>query len=181
VAETLSAGEWAKISKAVAEMMQLEIQFIESSPTVAEIRAQVRAQQVIGRPCGLVIVDYLQLLTPPRGGGDQRQNEVSEIARSLKVLAMQAEVPVVALSQLSRNVELRMDKHPVLADLRDSGELEQAADTVVFLFRPEHYEPGIDTGIVELHVAKQRMGRTGTVRAAWVGENTAILPLDPHH
>ena len=125
-----------------------------------------------GAPLGLVIVDYLQLMAPERRGREvNRVQEVSEISRGLKVLARELEVAVLGISQLSRRCEERIDKRPHLADLRDSGSLEQDADVVLLLYRDDYYNPESDSpGICEVNVAKQRNGPTGVVELAWVGE-----------
>jgi replicative DNA helicase len=125
-----------------------------------------------GAPLGLVIVDYLQLMAPERRGREvNRVQEVSEISRGLKVLARELEVAVLGISQLSRRCEERIDKRPHLADLRDSGSLEQDADVVLLLYRDDYYNPESESpGICEVNVAKQRNGPTGVVELAWVGE-----------
>lgn len=135
-------------------------------PTLGGIRAAIRGMR--HRP-QILIVDYLQLMNGP---GENRQQEISRISRDLKQLAMELDIAVVALSQLSRNLESRADRRPMLADLRDSGSIEQDADVVMFLYRDEVYNTeSMDIGMVEVSVAKQRNGPTGLVRAAWV----------PHH
>jgi replicative DNA helicase len=119
---------------------------------------------------GLILVDYLQLMS---GGGnaENRQLEVSEISRNLKILARELEVPIVALSQLSRNLESRSDKHPMLSDLRESGSLEQDADVVIFLYRDEVYnKESPDRGAADVIVAKHRAGPTGAMRLVFRGQ-----------
>lgn len=172
-----STLDWKRVGVAVTELSQLPLDFVDASPTVGEIRAQVMGEAAAGRPYKLVVVDYLQLLTPPGGhSNESRQLDVSAISRSLKLLARELDVPIIALSQLSRNVDHRSDRRPVLGDLRTSGSLEQDADIVLFLFRPEVYEPGSEPGVIELMIAKQRNGSTGTVRAVFLGEQAAVLP-----
>lgn len=174
-AESFSKGEWMKMGEALAALEKLPIHFIEGSATVAEIRSRVQARRMAGHdPYKLVVVDYLQLLTPPRR--DSRNEAVAEMSRELKVMAGGEKVAVLSLSQLSRNLEQRADKRPILADLRDSGSLEQDADVVVFLYRPSVYDPNDQPGLAELIVAKQRQGRLGTAVATFLEERTAFVP-----
>ena len=136
------------------------------SPTLAAIRARARRQAAKGG-LALVVVDYLQLVGA-EGRRDRREQEVAEISRGLKALARELAVPVVAVAQLNRAVELRADKRPMLADLRESGQLEQDADLVAFLHRPAVYDSDSDSGEAELIVAKHRNGPTGVVRLVWL-------------
>jgi replicative DNA helicase len=178
----LNDAVWSKVGNAIG---RLDIPLIvDDSPgtTVAQIRA--KARRIVSRegPLALIAVDYLQLM-----GGDarpeNRQLEVSEISRKLKLLAREFNVPVVALSQLSRQLESRPDKRPMLSDLRESGALEQDADVVMFLFRPEVHDPDPNNrGKAELILAKHRAGPTGTVHLAWIStltrfENIATDPV----
>ena len=144
-----------------------------------EIRAKARRLKAREGGLGLIIVDYLQLMS---GGGDgypeNRQLEVSAISRGLKILARELEVPVVALSQLSRNLEQRADKRPILADLRESGSLEQDADVVLFLYRDEMYNPeSADRGSAEVIVAKHRNGPTGKLQLAFLDHYTRFANM----
>ena len=124
---------------------------------------------------GLLAIDYLQLI---RGTGENRNKEIGSITRACKLLAKELQVPVVLLSQLNRSVEQRANKRPILADLRESGEIEQDADVVIFLYRDEEYYPDTaDTGVAELIIAKQRDGVTGTRKAAWLGQYARIEAL----
>ncbi|MDA8283257.1 MAG: AAA family ATPase [Actinomycetota bacterium] len=176
--DSFSKGEWTKLAEAMYTLEHLPISFIEASPTVAEIRSRVQARTMTGQtPYELVVIDYLQLLTPAGRRNANRQEDVSEMSRALKRLAMDGHVAILALSQLSRALELRADKRPILADLRESGSLEQDSDIVMFLHRPEMYEPGLDPGIAEVIVAKQRNGPLGTTRAAFLAERAALMPL----
>ena len=126
---------------------------------------------------GLVVVDYLQLMSG-RGSAESRQVEVSEISRGLKILARELETPVVALSQLSRGLELRADKRPMLADLRESGSIEQDADVVVFLYRDEVHNPDSpDIGTAEILIAKHRNGPTGKVKLAYLSQYTRFANM----
>ena len=137
--------------------------------TVSEIRTKCRKQKLSGG-LDLIIIDYLQLMN---GAGNRRnenrQQEISEISRSLKIMARELDVPVVAISQLSRAVEQRPDKRPMLSDLRESGAIEQDADIVMFLYRDDYYNPKTEhLNEAEVIIAKQRNGPTGTVRLAWL-------------
>jgi replicative DNA helicase len=153
--------------------------FIDDNPhlTVTEIRAKARRLKSRQGDLGLVVVDYLQLMTG-RNTAENRQVEVSEISRGLKILARELECPVVALSQLSRGLEQRADKRPMLADLRESGSLEQDADVVLFIYRDEIYNPeSADRGTAEIIVAKHRNGPTGSVQLAFVDRYTLFANM----
>lgn len=162
-------SDWTKIGRAIN---RLDIPlFLDDNPrvTVMEIRAKARRLKARYGSVGLILVDYLQLMS---GGAssENRQLEVSEISRGLKVLARELEAPIVALSQLSRNLESRADKRPMLADLRESGSLEQDADTVMFLYRDEVYNrESPDKGLAEVILAKHRAGPTGKVDLVFNG------------
>ena len=148
--------------------------FVDDTPnmTLMEIRAKARRLKARFGGLGLIMIDYLQLMSG-NGSSENRQLEVSEISRNLKVLARELEVPIVALSQLSRNLESRADKRPMLADLRESGSLEQDADVVMFLYRDEVYNPeSPDKGSAEVIVAKHRSGPIGTKRLVFLGQYT---------
>jgi replicative DNA helicase len=165
-------SDWTKIGKAIN---RLEIPlFLDDNPrvTVMEIRAKARRTKARLGGLALIVIDYLQLMS---GGSnsENRQLEVSEISRGLKILARELEVPIVALSQLSRNLETRADKRPMLADLRESGSLEQDADVVLFLYRDEIYNrDSTDKGAAEVIIAKHRSGPTGHVRLVFNGTYT---------
>ncbi len=162
----LSPAEWVRINAAVGKLSEVPI-FIDDNPhlTIMELRAKARRHQS-REGLDLVVIDYLQLMT---GAGENRQLEVAEVSRGLKLLARELRVPVVALSQLSRNTEQRADKRPMLADLRDSGGIEQDADTVIFVYRDELYYPDSpDRGMAEINVAKQRSGPVGMSRLAFL-------------
>jgi replicative DNA helicase len=168
----LAEADWAKIGKAIG---RLEVPlFLDDNPrvTVMEIRAKARRIKARYGGLSLIVIDYLQLMS---GGGfsENRQLEISEISRNLKILARELEVPIVALSQLSRNLEARADKRPMLSDLRESGSLEQDADVVMFLYRDEVYHPDSpDKGSAEVIVAKHRSGPIGTKRLVFLGQYT---------
>lgn len=169
----LSTSDWPKITAAAGKLSESAI-FIDDTPalSVLELRAKARrlkAQHNIQ----LFIVDYLQLM---RGGGknqDSRQQEISEISRSLKALARELNVAVIAISQLSRAVESRTDHRPMLSDLRESGAIEQDADVVTFLFREEYYNPTeTNKGLADIIIAKQRNGPVGTIKLTFLKEYT---------
>ncbi len=153
-----------------------------SGITAQEIRSKCRKLK-IEKGLDLVIIDYLQLMSGSgRRRGDNRQQEISEISRALKVMARELNIPVIALSQLSRAVEQRPDKRPLLSDLRESGAIEQDADIVMFLYRDEYYNPDTEEkGVAEVIIAKQRSGPTGSVKLAWLSQFTKFGNLDTGH
>src|SRR5882672_895774 len=169
----LSRDEWARLAQALGTLAETKI-FIDDTPgiSVLEMRAKARRLAVEQKKLDLIIVDYLQLMSGSSKRVESRQQEVSQISRELKALAKEMKVPVIALSQLSRAPEARSDHRPQLADLRESGALEQDADVVAFIYRPEVYKspeerenmPDDEKNIAELIVAKQRNGPTDTVR-----------------
>jgi replicative DNA helicase len=165
--------DWPKISNAIGRLGEAPI-FIDDNPnlTVMEVRAKARRMKAKEGGLGLIIIDYLQLMSG-RSSAENRQVEVSEISRGLKILARELEVPVVALSQLSRTLESRADKRPMLADLRESGSLEQDADVVMFLYRDEIYDPESSArGTAEVIVSKHRNGPTGKTSLAFLAHHT---------
>jgi replicative DNA helicase len=173
-----------KAEDGVAEVAKAPIWIDDSAGiTLMEMRAKVRrlasrlhAQG--GVPLSLVVVDYLQLMVGQGNRSENRQQEISEISRGLKVLARDLDVPVLAIAQLSRAVESRHDKRPMLSDLRDSGAIEQDADMVMFLYRDEYYNPDSDDkGIAEVIVGKHRNGPTGKVQLAWLEQYTKFASL----
>jgi replicative DNA helicase len=170
--------EWERLVHAVTTLSNLPI-FIDDTPaiTVLEIKAKTKRLK-IEQGLGLVIIDYLQLMQT-KTKHENRQQEIAEISRNLKALAKELNVPVIALSQLSRALELRKDKHPQLSDLRESGAIEQDADVVIFIYRPEIYEKDAPPGLVELEVAKQRNGPIGTAMLAFLKEYTTFENLAP--
>jgi len=174
----LQEPDWPKISHAVGRLGEANI-YIDDNPhlTVMEIRAKARRLKSRQGDLGLVVVDYLQLMTG-RPDAENRQVEVSEISRGLKILARELECPVVGLSQLSRQLETRADKRPMLADLRESGSLEQDADVVLFIYRDEVYNPeSADRGAAEIIVAKHRNGPTGSVHLELVDRYTLFANM----
>ncbi len=169
----LSEDDWPRLVSAVGLLSEKAKMFIDDTPalTPGELRARCRRLSR-DRGLGLVIVDYLQLMQVP-GTKENRATEISEISRSLKALAKELRVPVVALSQLNRSLEQRPNKRPVMSDLRESGAIEQDADVIVFIYRDEVYDPeSPDKGVAEIIVGKQRNGPIGTVRMTFLGQYT---------
>jgi replicative DNA helicase len=180
----VKAEDWPKLVRGVAEVSRAPIWIDDTAGvTLMEIRAKVRrlASQLNvagGLPLSLVVVDYLQLMVGQGSRAENRQQEIAEISRGLKVLARDLDVPVLAIAQLSRAVEARHDKRPLLSDLRDSGAIEQDADMVMFLYRDEYYNPeSDDKGIAEIIVGKHRNGPTGKVQLAWMEQYTKFASL----
>jgi len=165
----LLEGDWPKISHAIGRLGNAPL-YIDDNPNVTVMDIRAKARRMKSRDgIGLVVVDYLQLMTG-RNSAENRQVEISEISRGLKILARELEIPVVALSQLSRGLESRADKRPMLADLRESGAIEQDADVVMFIYRDDVYNPeSADRGAAEIIVAKHRNGPTGSIQLAFVG------------
>ena len=177
----LSDEEWTKVTMAASALSQTDIR-IDDNPsiTVAEINAKLRRLDNLG----LVIIDYLQLMQGSGYGkaSENRVQVVGDISRSLKIMAKELNVPVICLSQLSRAVESRTDKRPILSDLRESGAIEQDADSVMFLFRDEYYnENSEDKGIAECIVAKNRHGETGTVKLQWIPQYQTFADREWKH
>ena len=174
----LTDADWGKISHAVGRIADAPIYIDDNANiSVMDIRAKSRRLRSQLGDLGLVIIDYVQLMTG-RSNAESRQVEVSEISRSLKILARELETPVVALAQLNRGLEQRADKRPMLSDLRESGSLEQDADVVLFLYRDEVYDPeSQDRGTAEVIVAKHRNGPVGKVRLAWLDRYTKFANM----
>jgi replicative DNA helicase len=163
-------ADWSKIINATGRLADADL-WIDDNPnlTIMEIRAKARRLKSRVGDLGMVLVDYVQLMTG-RSSAENRQVEVSEISRGLKILARELEAPVVALAQLNRGLEQRADKRPMLSDLRESGSLEQDADVVMFIYRDEVYnDESDDRGTAEILVAKHRNGPTGKTRLAFIG------------
>ena len=171
-------SDWTKIGKAIN---RLDIPlFLDDNPrvTVMEIRAKARRVKARYGGIGAILVDYLQLMSGGTGSAENRQLEVSEISRGMKILARELEVPIVALSQLSRNLESRGEKRPMLSDLRESGSLEQDADVVMFLYRDEVYNADSpDRGTAEGIVSKHRAGPTGVDRLTFINNYTRFANM----
>lgn len=173
----LSENDWPRLTRAAGALSEAPI-FIDDTAgiSVLEMRAKARRLRK-DQKLGLVIVDYLQLMRE-KGTVDSREQEISAISRSLKALAKELSIPVIALSQLNRRVEERQDKHPQLADLRESGAIEQDADVIIFIYRDEVYrDDSPDQGIAEIIVGKQRNGPIGTVKLAFLKQYTRFEPL----
>jgi replicative DNA helicase len=168
----LSEQDWPRLTRAAGTISEAPI-FIDDSPVISALELRAKARRLKrDQNLGLVIVDYLQLM---RGGRriDSREQEISEISRSLKALAKELNLPVVALSQLNRRVEERHNKRPQLADLRESGAIEQDADVIVFIYRDEVYHPDSpDKGVAELIIGKQRSGPTGSAKLTFLTKYT---------
>lgn len=174
----LSEHEWPKLNQAVSRLAECPF-FIDDDPrcTVNEMRAKARRVKAQHGDIGLVVVDYLQLMSSNKKI-ESRQVEVSELSRGLKILARELQAPVLALSQLNRQLEYRADKRPMLADLRESGSIEQDADVVVFIYRDDYYNQESDQrGVAEVIVAKHRGGPTGTVRLAFLDKYTKFANM----
>lgn len=176
----LSDEDWLKLVESARVIGNSNLIIDDtSSISVSELRSKCRKFK-LEHNLGLVIIDYLQLMTGSRKT-ESRQQEISEISRSLKGLARELNVPVIALSQLSRAVEQRPDKRPMLSDLRESGAIEQDADIVMFLYRDDYYNhDSEEAGISEVIIGKQRNGPTGTVKLAWLAQYTKFANLERH-
>ncbi|GLI07859.1 replicative DNA helicase [Paenibacillus tyrfis] len=177
----LEPDDWEKLTMAIGSLSEANI-YIDDSPsvTVADIRAKCRRLKK-EKGLGMILIDYLQLIHG-RGKGDNRQQEVSEISRTLKQIARELDVPVIALSQLSRGVEQRQDKRPMMSDLRESGSIEQDADIVAFLYRDDYYDKESEKkNIIEIIIAKQRNGPVGTVELAFLKNYNKFVNLDRSH
>lgn len=173
----LEDDDWNKIAQALAPLSEAPI-YIDDTPgiSVMDIRSKCRKLK-LEKNLGLVVIDYLQLMQG-RGKTENRQQEVSEISRSLKILAKELNVPVLTMSQLSRGPESRTDHRPMLSDLRESGAIEQDADIVMFLYRDDYYNPDTEKkNIAEVIIAKHRNGSTGTIELRWFGEYTKFANL----
>jgi replicative DNA helicase len=173
----ISKQDWPKLTNAAGRLADAPIFIDDSSAiTVLEVRAKARRLKMEHGGLSLVVVDYLQLMRS-RGNFERREQEISEISRSLKALAKELKVPVVALSQLNRAVEQRGEKKPTLADLRESGAIEQDADVIIFLYRDEIYNKNnpSNKGKAEIIIAKQRNGPTGTVNLTYLADSTRFV------
>jgi replicative DNA helicase len=171
-------SDWTKISHAVGRLAEAPFYIDDNAHlTVMEMRAKCRRLKAMHGDLGLVVVDYLQLMSTPRRS-ENRQVEVSELSRGLKILARDLETPVMALSQLNRSLEYRTDKRPMLADLRESGSIEQDADVVAFIYRDDSYNPeSTEKGTAEIIVAKHRNGPTAKVRLAFLEHLTKFANM----
>ena len=175
----LEENDWTKLAEAIGPLSEAEI-YIDDTPgiNINEIRAKCRKLK-LEKNIGMVVIDYLQLIQGTNKRNGSREQEISEISRSLKILAKELNVPVIALSQLSRAAEQRPDHRPMLSDLRESGAIEQDADIVMFLYRDDYYNKDSEKkDIAEVIIAKHRGGSTGTVELLWLGNYTKFVNLE---
>ncbi len=175
----LEEDDWTKLAGSIGPLSDSEI-YIDDTPgiSVSEIRAKCRKLK-LEKNIGMVVIDYLQLIQGSNKRNGSREQEISEISRSLKILAKEINVPVIALSQLSRAVEQRPDHRPMLSDLRESGAIEQDADIVMFLYRDDYYNKESEKkDIAEVIIAKHRGGSLGTVELLWLGSYTKFVNLE---
>ena len=173
--------DWIKLARVLGPLSEAPI-YIDDTPgiSVMELRAKCRKMK-LEKNIGLVVIDYLQLMQGSNIRGGSREQEISEISRSLKILAKEINVPVIALSQLSRGPESRQDHRPMLSDLRESGAIEQDADIVMFIYRDDYYNPETDKkNIAEIIISKHRGGSTGTVELVWLGQYTKFANMDKY-
>ncbi|MBE7036816.1 MAG: replicative DNA helicase [Ruminococcaceae bacterium] len=176
----LTDDDWEKIAASLSTLGQAPIYINDSTNvTISDIRAKCRRLK-LEKGLGLVVIDYLQLMQGTRS--ESRQQEISDISRSLKILAKELDVPIIALSQLSRAPEQRAEHRPMLSDLRESGAIEQDADIVMFLYRDDVYNPDTEKkNVAECIIAKHRAGSVGTIEMAWMGQFTRFMNLDKGH
>jgi len=170
----LTEDDWPRLTNAIQKMQDANL-FIDETPALNPLELRARARRLARQygQLGLVMVDYLQLMSGTGSGGENRATEVAEISRSLKALAKELNVPVIALSQLNRSLEQRPNKRPIMSDLRESGAIEQDADVIVFIYRDEVYNKDTtDKGTAEIIIAKQRNGPIGTTRLTFLGQYT---------
>jgi len=175
----IEEDDWVKLATALRPLSEAPIYIDDTAGiSIAEIRAKCRKLK-LEKNVGLVVIDYLQLIQGSGKRNASREQEISEISRSLKILAKELDIPVIALSQLSRAAEQRADHRPMLSDLRESGAIEQDADIVMFLYRDDYYNPDTDKkNIAEVILAKHRAGSTGTVELLWMGNYTKFANIE---
>ncbi|MFC3816114.1 replicative DNA helicase [Lysobacter sp. GCM10012299] len=170
----LEDEDWSRVTSAIRQLREVKI-FIDDEPGLSPVKLAAKARRLKREHggLGLIVIDYLQLMSVP-GNSENRATEISEISRSLKGLAKELQVPIIALSQLNRSLETRTDKRPVMADLRESGAIEQDADMIVFIYRDDYYnkENSPDKGLAEIIIGKQRSGPTGSMKLKFFGEYT---------
>ena len=175
----LTADEWPRLTESIEKLRNVSLH-IDETPglTPSELRANARR---LARQCGklgLIVVDYLQLMSGSSSDGENRATEIGEISRGLKMLAKELQCPVIALSQLNRSVETRTDKRPMMSDLRESGAIEQDADVIMFIYRDDYYnKDSKEPGVAEVIIGKQRNGPTGTVKLAFLKPITKFESL----
>jgi replicative DNA helicase len=172
----LNEDEWPKITEAISRLNEANI-MIDETGALSSLELRARARRISRKfgTLGLIVIDYIQLMSGNSGiSGENRATEISEISRSLKSLAKELQCPVIALSQLNRGLEQRPNKRPIMSDLRESGAIEQDADVILFIYRDEVYHPDTspEKGIAEIIVAKQRNGPIGTIKMSWQGQFT---------
>lgn len=175
----LSEADFPRLVDSASKLAASDI-FIDDTPAISVLEMRAKARRLHREnPIGLIVVDYLQLMRGSSKKVERREQEISEISRSLKALAKELSVPVIALSQLNRGVETRQDKRPIMADLRESGAIEQDADIIGFVYRDEVYHPDTpDKGIAELIISKHRNGPIGTVRLGFQADHTLFVNLE---
>jgi replicative DNA helicase len=173
--------EWPRVTSAITMLSDAKI-FIDDTPALSPGELRARARRLKREhDLGLIVIDYLQLMQVP-GNKENRATEISEISRGLKALAKELNIPVIALSQLNRSLEQRTDKRPVMADLRESGAIEQDADVIIFIYRDEYYNPeSNDKGQAEIIIGKQRNGPTGTIKLTFLGQYTKFENFASEH
>jgi replicative DNA helicase len=179
----LNDDEWSRLADAVDSLRQARL-FIDETPglTAAELRARARRMARQFGQLGLIVIDYLQLMSGSASGDENRATELGEISRGLKALAKELQCPVIALSQLNRSVETRNDKRPMMSDLRESGAIEQDADIIMFIYRDDYYnKESKEPGVTEIIIAKQRNGPVGTVKLAFLKPMTKFENLAPEY
>ena len=175
---SLEDKDWESLLESAGTVAKSNLIIDDRASSLAEIRSKCRKFK-LEHNLGIIIIDYLQLMSAGEGNSDSRQQQISDISRSLKALARELNVPVVALSQLSRAVEQRPEHRPMLSDLRESGAIEQDADVVMFIYRDDYYNKDTDKkGIAEIIIAKQRNGPIGTIELAWLSDYTKFGNLD---
>jgi replicative DNA helicase len=175
----LSDEEWPRLTEAIEKLRNISLHIDETAGLkTSELRANARR---LSRQCGqlgLIVVDYLQLMSGSTGSDENRATELGEISRGLKMLAKELKCPVIALSQLNRSVEQRPDKRPMMSDLRESGAIEQDADIIMFIYRDDYYnKDSREPGVAEIIIGKQRNGPTGTVKLAFLKPLTRFESL----
>jgi replicative DNA helicase len=176
----LDEDDWPRLARAMGPLSEAPI-YIDDTPGISSFELRAKARRLKAEhDLGLIVIDYLQLMSG-RSNSENRQQEISEISRSLKALARELSVPVVALSQLSRAPEMRADHRPILSDLRESGSQEQDSDLVAFLYRDDYYHADSDKkNIAEVIIAKQRNGPTGVVELVWLSKFTKFASLEKY-
>ena len=177
----LDSGEWERLTDAVERLGQVQLYIDETAAlTSSELRARARRMARQFGTLGLIVIDYLQLMSGSSNSDENRATEIGEISRGLKALAKELQCPVIALSQLNRSVEQRTDKRPMMSDLRESGAIEQDADIIMFIYRDDYYnKDSKEPGVTEIVIGKQRNGPVGTVKLAFINPLTRFENLAP--